>query len=125
MNARLEQILARIRERGFDVDWTTPALVQAAHLVDLLDDDGIPPHVRRITDTLIADFTSVGYLSDDDPERAARPVFSITAPIINTGGAVAMVIGIHPLRSMDSAEVTEAGRHVMRAAAAINASGIP
>lgn len=117
--ARLEQILAHIRARGFDVDWTTPALVQAAQLVEILDEDGLPPHVRRIMDTLLAEFTSIGYLSDDDPERASRPVFSITAPVVDDRGNVAMILGVHPLRVLDSGRIAEVGDHVMRATATI------
>ncbi len=36
---RLEQVLAHTRERGFDIDWTTPpALAQAAQLMGTATD---------------------------------------------------------------------------------------
>ncbi|MFC8525802.1 helix-turn-helix domain-containing protein [Nocardia sp. NPDC057227] len=116
VTARLEQVLARTRDRGFDVDWTTPALMQAAQLVDRLDEEGLPPHVRRIMDTLLAEFTSIGYLSDDDPGRESRPVFSITAPVLDERGNVAMILGAHPMRVLDAARIAEVGQHVMRGA---------
>ncbi|MFC8045297.1 helix-turn-helix domain-containing protein [Nocardia sp. NPDC057353] len=116
VTARLEQILARTRARGFDVDWTTPALLQAAQLVETLDEEGLPPHVRRIMDTLLAEFTSIGYLSDDDPGRESRPVFSITAPVLDDRGEVAMILGAHPLRALDAARIAEVGQRVMRGA---------
>lgn len=114
--ARLAEILARTRERGFDVDWTTPALLQAAQLVETLDEEGLPPHVRRIMDTLLAEFTSIGYLSDDDPGRESRPVFSITAPVLDEHGKVTMILGAHPLRPLPAARIAEVGRHVMAGA---------
>ncbi|MEU1523815.1 helix-turn-helix domain-containing protein [Nocardia rhamnosiphila] len=114
--ARLEQVLAHTRARGFDVDRTTPALLQAAQLVGILDEDGLPPHVRRIMDTLLAEFTSIGYLSDDDPERDSRSVFSITAPVIDDHETVAMIVGVHPMRVLNATQIAEVGRHVMRAA---------
>ena len=39
---RLEQVLGHTRERGFDVDWTTPALAQAVQVVATLDDNEMP-----------------------------------------------------------------------------------
>ncbi|MFY9763865.1 MAG: helix-turn-helix domain-containing protein, partial [Mycobacterium sp.] len=74
---RLEEVLARTRERGFDVDCTTPALTQAAQVVGTLPSDGLPDHVREITDQLLVEFTTIGFLSDDDTARQAQPVATI------------------------------------------------
>ena len=56
-------------ERGFDVDCTTPALTQAAHVMGTLPSDGLPDHVREITDQLLTEFTTIGFLPDDDSAR--------------------------------------------------------
>ncbi|MEV0358644.1 helix-turn-helix domain-containing protein [Nocardia sp. NPDC050697] len=116
---RLERVLARTRARGFDIDWTTPALAQAAHLVGELDEGGLPPRVRRIMEALLAEFGSVGLLSDDDPERETRPVVSLTAPVFGAHGEVALVLGAHPLRALTTAELVAAGAVLTRAAAGI------
>lgn len=60
----LAQSLARTRERGYDVDLTTPALAQTAQLVGALQRDGMPAHVRRIMDRLLVE-TMVGLTEDD------------------------------------------------------------
>ena len=71
---RLERVLEHTRERGFDVDWTTPALAQAVQVVGTLDSNDMPTPVRQIMDQLLVEFTTIGFLSDDNPGRrkAAR-----------------------------------------------------
>ena len=69
LTRRLEEVLARTRQRGFDVDCTTPALTQAAHVMGTLPSDGLPDHVREITDQLLMEFTTIGFLPDDDSAR--------------------------------------------------------
>ena len=66
--------LAHTRERGFDVDWTTPALAQAVQVVGTLDSNEMPTPVRHIMDQLLVEFTTIGFLSDDNPGRRKQPV---------------------------------------------------
>src|SRR6201996_6859796 len=47
---RLERVLEHTRERGYDVDWTTPALAQAVQLFGTLDSEEVPTPVRNIMD---------------------------------------------------------------------------
>ncbi len=68
---RLHEVLARTRQRGFDVDCTTPALTHAARVMETLPSDGLPDHVREITDQLLMEFTTIGFLPDDDTARQA------------------------------------------------------
>nr|WP_286275873.1 helix-turn-helix domain-containing protein [Mycolicibacterium sp. TUM20985] len=109
--------LARTRERGYDVDLTTPALAQTAQLVGALLSDGMPAHVRRIMDQLLVE-TMVGF-TGDDRELAERPVATIAGPVLNQHGCVAMILAVHPLRPQTSAEIAIIGRRVTAAAAAI------
>lgn len=110
---RLEQVLAQTRERGYDVDWTTPALTLAAQVVGTLPSDGLPDHVRGITDQLLAEFTAIGL---QQPGGAAQPVATIAAPVFDERGQVPMILSVHPLRPMTAKQVDTAGRKVKRAA---------
>ena len=112
---RLEEVLARTRERGFDVDCTTPALTRAAHVVGTLPSDGLPAHVREITDQLLAEFTTIGFLSDesdDHARRQAHPVATIAAPVFDQRGGVAMIVAVHPLQDLTRKRIDSIGRRV-------------
>jgi DNA-binding IclR family transcriptional regulator len=117
---RLEEVLARTRERGFDVDCTTPALTQAAHVVGTLPSDGLPDHVREITDQLLVEFTTIGFLSDDDTARQAQPVATIAAPVFDHRGRVAMIVAVHPLQALTRKRIDSIGRRTVRVTAAIH-----
>jgi DNA-binding IclR family transcriptional regulator len=117
---RLEEVLARTRERGFDVDCTTPALTQAAQVVGTLPSDGLPDHVREITDQLLVEFTTIGFLSDDDTARQAQPVATIAAPVFDHRGRVAMIVAVHPLQALTRKRIDSIGRRTVRVTAAIH-----
>jgi DNA-binding IclR family transcriptional regulator len=117
---RLKEVLARTRERGFDVDCTTPALTQAAQVVGTLPSDGLPDHVREITDQLLVEFTTIGFLSDDDTARQAQPVATIAAPVFDHRGRVAMIVAVHPLQALTRKRIDSIGRRTVRVTAAIH-----
>lgn len=120
LTRRLEQVLARTRERGFDVDWTTPALAQAAQVVGTLQRDGMPAHVRKIMDQLVVEYTTIGFLSDDDPAREARPIATIAAPVFSHRQRVALIVCVHPFRALTSRQVSSIGRRLTRAATTVS-----
>lgn len=113
---RLEQVLAQTRARGFDVDWTTPDLTRAAQVVGSLPSDGLPDHVRGITDQLLAEFTTIGLAPAGGNEGKPQPVATIAAPVFDADGRVALILSVHPLRSMTARQVDTAGQRVRRAA---------
>lgn len=109
---RLEQVLTRTRERGFDVDCTTPALTQAAQVVGTLPSDGLPDHVREITERLLAEFTTIGFLTDD--AAAAQPVATIAAPVFDHRGRVPMIVAVHPLQALTRKRIDSIGRRAVQ-----------
>ncbi|HEY1840633.1 MAG TPA: helix-turn-helix domain-containing protein [Mycobacterium sp.] len=111
---RLEDVLARTRQRGFDVDCTTPALTQAAQVMGTLPSDGLPDHVREITDQLLTEFTTIGFLADDDTARRSQPVATIAAPVFDPRGRVAMIVAVHPLQALARKRIDTIGRRVAR-----------
>lgn len=107
---RLEQVLRHTRERGFDVDWTTPALAQAVQVVTTLDSNEMPTPVRDIVDQLVAEFTTIGFLSDDNPGRRKQPVVTIAAPVFDRRGHVALMVAVHPLCPLGARQIGDIGR---------------
>ena len=110
---RLGQVLKLTRERGYDVDWTTPALTLAAQVMGTLPSDGLPQRVRGITDELLAEFTTIGL---QQPGRVAQPVATIAAPVFDEHRRVALILAVHPLRPLTAKQVEAAGVQVKRAA---------
>lgn len=107
--------LARTRERGYDVDLTTPALAQTAQLMGALKRDGMPAHVRQIMDQLLVE-TMHGF-ADDRQSTDGRPVATIAAPVFDQQQAVALIIAVHPLAAhrpgTDVCDVAVVGRRLV------------
>ncbi|MBX7433351.1 helix-turn-helix domain-containing protein [Mycobacterium sp. Y57] len=118
--ARLENVLQRTRDRGFDVDWTTPAMAQTAALVVTLQRDGVPAQIAGIMDRLLVECTAVGSLSDDDPARRAQPVATIAAPVIDDRGRASLILAVHPLRRQSARQIQAVGRRVRAAAGSLS-----
>lgn len=116
LSRRLEEVLARTRRRGFDVDCTTPALTQAAQVMGTLPSDGLPAHVREITDRLLLEFTTIGFLADDDTARREQPVATIAAPVFDEHGRVPMIVAVHPLQALNRKRIDTIGQRVAQAA---------
>jgi DNA-binding IclR family transcriptional regulator len=116
---RLEKVLAHTRERGFDVDWTTPALAQAVQLVGTLDSDEMPTPVRQIIDRLLAEFTTIGFLSDNNPGRRKRPVVTIAAPVFDHRQRVALIVAVHPLCTLGAKQIQVIGKRLIEETAVI------
>lgn len=119
---RLERVLEHTRERGFDVDWTTPALAQAVQVVGTLDGHEMPTPVRHILDQLLAEFTTIGFLSDDNPGRRKQPVATIAAPVFDHRHQVALMLAVHPLCPLSARQIRVIGKKLTDEAAAITKS---
>lgn len=113
---RLRHVLARTRERGFDIDWTTPALAEAARLLGDAS-AGLPDSVRHLMDRLLVEFTTIGLLDDG----GTRPVATISAPVFDHRGEVALILAVHPLRALPVNEIHDIGRQLMAAAQRVGA----
>ncbi|MGA9491899.1 MAG: helix-turn-helix domain-containing protein [Mycobacterium sp.] len=118
---RLLEMLSRTRERGFDVDCTTPALTRAAQMMGTLSSDGLPDRVREITDQLLVEFTTIGFLSDEGTVGRVQPVATIAAPVFGPHGRVEMILAVHPLQDLTRKRIDAVGRRVARVAAVVSA----
>ena len=120
---RLNEALIRTRARGYDVDWTTPALSQTAQLVSRLERDGIPSPVGDVIDRLLVECLTNGVLLEEDSHRVPQPVATIAAPVFDHAGQVAMLVAVHPLVALDLAEVETIGARLTAATTAMGESG--
>lgn len=119
---RLERVLEHTRERGFDVDWTTPALAQAVQVVGTLDSNEMPTPVRHILDQLLVEFTTIGFLSDDNPGRRRQPVVTISAPVFDHRRQVALMVAVHPLCPLSARQIRVIGKRLTDETRAISES---
>ena len=99
LRQRLHSVLTRTRERGYDIDWMTPALSQAAQAIGTLSEAAIPHNLRSVIVQLRVEFASANSMPDDNT-RGAHPVATISAPVLDTDNRIALVLAIHPLRAM-------------------------
>ena len=113
LQQRLRTLLTRTRERGYDVDWMTPALSQAAQAIGTLSGDAIPHNLRSVIDQLRVEFASANSMPDDST-RGAHPVASISAPVLDADDRIALLLAIHPLRAMTIREIRSAAKPLLR-----------
>ena len=85
-----------------------------------LPSDGLPEHVREITDQLLTEFTTIGFLADDDTARQSQPVATIAAPVFDPHRRVAMIVAVHPLEALARKRIDAIGRRVAGVTAAIS-----
>jgi len=119
LRERLRTVLTRTRERGYDVDWMTPALSQAAQAIGTLPGDAIPHNLRSVIHQLRVEFASADPMPDDTT-RGAHPVATISAPVLDTDDRIGLVLAIHPLRAMTIREIRTAAAPLLREVAQIS-----
>ncbi|GAQ57570.1 helix-turn-helix domain-containing protein [Streptomyces acidiscabies] len=119
--ARLEEALDHTRERGFDVDYTSPALADAAGLVDTLASGAIalPAGIRGTLDRLRAEFSAVGFPHNDS---GREPVAAVAAPVFDRQGRVVCLLSVHPLVDLPGRKIDAIGQRLLGLTTAIGAS---
>jgi len=65
------------------------------------------------------EFTTIGFLPDDDSARQDQPVATIAAPVFDQRGRVAMIVAVHPLEALARKQIDAIGRRVAQLTAAI------
>jgi DNA-binding IclR family transcriptional regulator len=66
------------------------------------------------------EFTTIGFLPDDDTARQERPVATIAAPVFDHRGRVPMIVAVHPLQALSRRRINTVGRRVAQSTAAID-----
>lgn len=118
LRQRLRSVLIRTRERGYDVDWMTPALSQAAQAIGTLSGGELPHNLRSVIDQLRVEFASANAMPNDNT-RGAHPVATISAPVLDVDDRIALVLAVHPLRDMMIREIRSAAKSLLGAVAEV------
>ena len=82
----------------------------------------MPTPVRHIMDQLLVEFTTIGFLSDDNPGRRKQPVVTIAAPVFDHRQQVALMVAVHPLCPLSSRQIRVIGNKLTDETNAISAS---
>jgi DNA-binding IclR family transcriptional regulator len=85
----------------------------------------MPTPVRHIMDQLLVEFTTIGFLSDDNPGRRKQPVVTIAAPVFDHRQRVALMVAVHPLCTLSAKQIRSIGQRLTEETAAITKSQQP
>ena len=91
-------------------------------MVATLDSNEMPTPVRHILDQLLAEFSTIGFLSDDNPGRRKRPVVTIAAPVFDQRGRVDLMVAVHPLCPLSARQIRSIGKKLIDETTAITQS---
>lgn len=111
LERRLREVLARTRRRGYDVDWMTPAVSQAAHALGTLTEEA-DPVVRSAIDRMRVEFAYAGTTLDPSTD-SVQLVATVAAPVLDEFDSVGLILGVHPLQPMSALELDEVARSLL------------
>jgi len=114
----LERALGLSRERGYDVDWTTPAVAQMAALVGSTE---VHPSLLAAMDQILVEYTALAF----DESDGDRPVTSITAAALDANGHRRLAIAVHPMRPIPLRRIQACGRRLVEEAKKIATAARP
>jgi DNA-binding IclR family transcriptional regulator len=103
----LERTLALTQDRGYDIDWTTPAVTNLMAMAGSVAD--MHPSLLAAMDQILLEITTLKF----DDADADRPVTSIIAPVFDAKGKVRLGIAIHPLRPLPVLRIQACGRRLI------------
>lgn len=103
----LLKTLTITQQRGFDVDWTTPAVSKIASLANQHQD--LHPALLAAMDQILLENTNLN-LTETETEQ---PVISIVAPVLDENGHALFCMAIHPMRSLSLRKTLGLGKKLM------------
>ncbi|WP_234815283.1 helix-turn-helix domain-containing protein [Mycolicibacterium duvalii] len=112
LERRLRAVLTRTRDRGYDVDWMTPALAQIAHALGAISVDTLPAGLRPIIDQLRVELASG--LVDDELTGEDRTVATISAPALDDAGHTRLILGVHPMLAMSAPDIDHVAQQLLK-----------
>jgi len=107
VTAVLNQTLSLVRERGYDIDWTTSSVQNLAAMLGTQKE--IHPSLIAAMDEILLELTTLSF----DKFRGSRAVTSIWAAIANSTGKGDVGIAIHPMRPLPLRKIKSLGRHLV------------
>ena len=111
--ARIPKVLKEIRNRGYGIERLSDPLLRVFNALKALDDGGLPDAISTRLAAAVADLTVVDFLPDELNEADTCPLATITAPIFNADGEVAMTVSAQPYRRLGAGKIREIGADVV------------
>lgn len=119
LQRRVGAVLEEIDRRGYAIDRMSREYVRVYSALQALVADGEPDEITARVATAFADLTVVDYLPDELGDGEPHRIASVTAPVRDADGAVAMSVGVAPFATLTAAEIADLGAAVREAAARI------
>jgi DNA-binding IclR family transcriptional regulator len=111
--ARMPQILAEIRTRGYGIERLTDPLLRVYAALLALDNGNVPDPVSMRLAGAVADLTIVDVLPSELADIEAYSLATISAPIFDERGVVVMSVSAQPYRTLSAKQVRAVGTRVM------------
>ncbi|MEU7632204.1 helix-turn-helix domain-containing protein [Nocardia sp. NPDC049220] len=120
--ARLRQVVAECRERGFLVESTTAAGRRLYSLLAGVANRDLPDELRELVGELVTSLGERVYLGADLRPRKEHAVSLLAAPTYRGDGRQNMVLTMHVGASITGADIARRGTALVAAADAVTAS---
>jgi DNA-binding IclR family transcriptional regulator len=121
LRRRLTAVLAEVRTRGYVVERLSREYVRVYLALRALAADGEPDPIAARLAGAFADLTLVDYVPGELDETGAQDIATVSAPIRNANGDVAMSLTAAPFRACSAAEVRALGAEVRAIAGQLEA----
>jgi DNA-binding IclR family transcriptional regulator len=112
LRRRLTGVLAQVRERGYVIERLSREYVRVYTALRALAADGEPDPITARLAGAFADLTLVDYLPDELNGGAIHQIATISAPIMDADGVVAMSITAAPFGGLGADEIRSMGAEV-------------
>lgn len=116
LSRRITAVLSDIRERGFTVERLSREYLQVYTALRALGGDGEPDAITARLARAFADLTVIDVLGSELTENHTHSIATISAPIFDDDGVVAMSISAAPFTDLPAADVARLGERVRAAA---------
>jgi DNA-binding IclR family transcriptional regulator len=113
---RITAVLSDIRERGYTVERLSREYLQVYTALRALRGDGEPDAITARLARAFADLTVIDVLDTELTGDGTHSIATISAPIFDDDGIVAMSISAAPFTDLTAAEVTRLSEQVRAAA---------
>ena len=121
LSRRITAVINEIRERGYAVERLSREYVRVYTALRALGGDGEPDAITARLARAFADLTVIDVLRAELAANSTHGIATISAPIRDEDGVVAMSISVAPFADVAAAEVEQLGERVRATARQIEA----
>ena len=123
LRRRLTAVLAQVRQRGFVIERLSREYVRVFLALRALAADGEPDEITARLAGAFGDLALVDYLPDELSGSTDHQIATISAPVRDSDGVVAMSVTAAPFRGLTAREIHAIGAEVRDVARRIEESG--